>query len=72
MKRLHVMGFALAAAFCAAQAGAEELTGTLKKIKETGTITIGYRDSSIRFPIWMTTRSRSASRSIFVTRSSRP
>jgi glutamate/aspartate transport system substrate-binding protein len=49
MKRLHIMGLALAAALCAGQAGAEELTGTLKKIKETGTITIGYRDSSIPF-----------------------
>ncbi|MBI3229027.1 MAG: transporter substrate-binding domain-containing protein, partial [Burkholderiales bacterium] len=29
--------------------GAEELTGTLKKIKETGTITLGVRDSSIPF-----------------------
>ncbi len=28
---------------------AEELTGTLKKIKETGTITLGVRDSSIPF-----------------------
>ena len=49
MKRLHVMGLVLAAAFWAAQAGAEELTGTLRKVKETGTITIGYRDSSIPF-----------------------
>jgi glutamate/aspartate transport system substrate-binding protein len=49
MKRLHVMGLVLAAAFWAGQAGAEELTGTLKKIKETGIITIGYRDSSIPF-----------------------
>jgi len=53
MKRLRimglVMGLALAAAFCAAQANAEELTGTLKKIKETGVINIGYRDSSIPF-----------------------
>src|ERR1700731_1698086 len=49
MKRLHIMGLALAAALCAGQAGAEGLTGTLKKIKETGTITIGYRDSSIPF-----------------------
>src|SRR6266853_922933 len=47
MKRM--IGLALAAAFCAAQANAEELTGTLKKIKETGVITIGYRDSSIPF-----------------------
>src|SRR3954467_13004690 len=48
MKRL-CMSFALAAALCAGQAGAQELTGTLKKIKETGAITIGYRDSSIPF-----------------------
>jgi glutamate/aspartate transport system substrate-binding protein len=49
MKRLHIMGLALAAAFCAGHVSAEELTGTLKKIKETGAITIGYRDSSIPF-----------------------
>jgi glutamate/aspartate transport system substrate-binding protein len=49
MKRLPMMGLVLAAAFWAGQAGAEELTGTLKKVKETGTITIGYRDSSIPF-----------------------
>src|SRR6202045_4295515 len=49
MKRLHIMGLALAAASCAGQASAEELTGTLRKIMETGTITIGYRDSSIPF-----------------------
>jgi glutamate/aspartate transport system substrate-binding protein len=49
MKRLRMMSLVLAAAFSAAQANAEELTGTLKKVKETGTITIGYRDSSIPF-----------------------
>jgi glutamate/aspartate transport system substrate-binding protein len=49
MKRLRLMSVALAAAFCAAQANAEELSGTLKKVKETGAITIGYRDSSIPF-----------------------
>jgi glutamate/aspartate transport system substrate-binding protein len=49
MKRLPMIGLALAAAFSAGQASAEELTGTLKKIKETGAITIGYRDSSIPF-----------------------
>jgi glutamate/aspartate transport system substrate-binding protein len=38
-----------AAAFFATQASAQELTGTLKKVKDTGTITIGYRDSSIPF-----------------------
>ena len=30
-------------------ASAQELTGTLKKIKDTGSITIGYRESSIPF-----------------------
>src|ERR1700726_1316281 len=49
MKRLRMMGLVLAAAFCAAQAYAEELTGTLKKVKETGVINIGYRDSAIPF-----------------------
>ena len=49
MKRLRMIGLALAACSAAGQANAEELTGTLKKIKETGTITIGYRDSSIPF-----------------------
>jgi glutamate/aspartate transport system substrate-binding protein len=49
MKRLCIMSLAVVAAAFAAQAGAQELTGTLKKVKETGTITIGYRDSSIPF-----------------------
>jgi glutamate/aspartate transport system substrate-binding protein len=49
MKRLHMIGLALAAALSAGQANAEELTGTLKKIKESGVITIGHRDSSIPF-----------------------
>src|SRR5712672_3272455 len=49
MKHLRMIGLVLVAAFCAGQANAEELTGTLKKIKETGAITIGFRDSSIPF-----------------------
>src|ERR1700686_4035708 len=49
MKRLHIIGLALAAALCAGQANAEELTGTLKKVKETRTLPIGYRDSLIPF-----------------------
>ena len=49
MKCLRVIGLAVAAAVCAVQVQAEELTGTLKKIKETGVINIGYRDSSIPF-----------------------
>jgi glutamate/aspartate transport system substrate-binding protein len=49
MKRLRIIALARAAAVWAGQASAEELTGTLKKVKETGAITIGYRDSSIPF-----------------------
>jgi glutamate/aspartate transport system substrate-binding protein len=49
MNRNILLGLALAAALGASQAGAEELTGTLKNIKETGAITLGYRDSSIPF-----------------------
>jgi len=49
MKRLPMMGLVMAAAFWTVQASSQELTGTLKKVKETGTITIGYRDSSIPF-----------------------
>src|SRR6202045_2165980 len=49
MKHLPMIGLALAAAFCGSQANAEELTGTLKNIKETGAVPIGFRDSSIPF-----------------------
>src|SRR6201990_969374 len=49
MNRLPILGFALAAAFGVSQAHAEDLTGTLKNIKETGAITLGFRDSSIPF-----------------------
>ena len=49
MRRLRMLGLAVAAAMCATQANAEELTGTLKKIRETGAIALGFRDSSIPF-----------------------
>jgi glutamate/aspartate transport system substrate-binding protein len=49
MKRSYMIGFALAAVLGVGQAGAQELTGTLKNIKETGAITLGFRDSSIPF-----------------------
>ena len=47
--RLKYVLVAAAAVGLAAQAAAEDLTGTLQKIKETGTIAIGYRDSSVPF-----------------------
>jgi glutamate/aspartate transport system substrate-binding protein len=49
MKCLRMTGLAFAAAICAGHADAEELSGTLRKIKDTGVINIGYRDSSIPF-----------------------
>jgi glutamate/aspartate transport system substrate-binding protein len=49
MTRKYMIGFALAAALGAGHAQADELTGTLKHVKETGSITLGYRDSSIPF-----------------------
>jgi glutamate/aspartate transport system substrate-binding protein len=39
----------IACGFFAGPAAAQELTGTLKKIKESGTITLGHRESSIPF-----------------------
>ncbi len=46
MKLLPKAGFAIVAAAFALTAHAQELTGTLKKIKDTGTIAIGTRESS--------------------------
>ncbi|MGJ4947580.1 amino acid ABC transporter substrate-binding protein [Bradyrhizobium sp. HKCCYLS20291] len=40
---------ALVATVLASPAFAEELTGTLQKIKETGAVTIGYRETSLPF-----------------------
>lgn len=44
----HTLVASALLAFCAS-ASAQELTGTLKKIKETGSITLGVRDSSLPF-----------------------
>lgn len=50
LSKLSKLLIALAGAgVFAGVAQAEELTGTLKKIKESGTITLGVRDSSIPF-----------------------
>jgi glutamate/aspartate transport system substrate-binding protein len=49
MKCLRMAGLLFAAAIFVSGAHAEELSGTLRKIKETGVINIGYRDSSIPF-----------------------
>jgi glutamate/aspartate transport system substrate-binding protein len=40
---------AVAALLVSASVGAQDLTGTLKKIRDTGTMTIGHRESSIPF-----------------------
>jgi glutamate/aspartate transport system substrate-binding protein len=50
MNRLLSLLIAISlAAGITSTASAQALTGTLKKIKDTGTITIGYRESSIPF-----------------------
>ncbi len=45
----RALGVAIVAALLAAPVVADELTGTLKKIKDTGTIALGHRDASIPF-----------------------
>jgi glutamate/aspartate transport system substrate-binding protein len=45
----RVLSAAIAAVLICAPVVAAELTGTLKKIKDSGTITLGHRDSSIPF-----------------------
>jgi len=49
VKHFRSIGLALVATFAVSQAGAQELTGTLKNIKDTGAITLGFHDSSIPF-----------------------
>jgi glutamate/aspartate transport system substrate-binding protein len=46
---LRGLAILLVAAALAAPAWAQELTGTLKKIKDSGTIVLGHRDASIPF-----------------------
>jgi glutamate/aspartate transport system substrate-binding protein len=50
MKKAGLVSYvALAALTLSAPAFAEDLTGTLQKIKDTGAITIGYRETSMPF-----------------------
>jgi glutamate/aspartate transport system substrate-binding protein len=49
MKLSMMVALLFAAGTVAGIAQAQELTGTLKKIKDTGTITVGHRESSIPF-----------------------
>src|SRR5262245_19034351 len=49
MLRKILLSSILLTALSAAPALAQELTGTLKKIKDTGTITLGHRESSVPF-----------------------
>lgn len=48
-KSLTVIALCLTAGGLAAPAQAAELTGSLKKIKDAGAITVGYRESSVPF-----------------------
>lgn len=49
MKVLKLIAVLIGAGVMVGAVQAEELTGTLKKIKDTGSITLGVRDSSIPF-----------------------
>src|SRR6201747_2482027 len=49
MRQWRTIACTFAIACCAGSADSEELTGTLKNIKETGAIPLGFRDSSIPF-----------------------
>ena len=49
MRMRHLALGLVVAGLAAAPAAAQELTGTLKKIKDTGSITLGHRDSSVPF-----------------------
>jgi glutamate/aspartate transport system substrate-binding protein len=49
MKLTKLIPLLIGAGLIAGTAHAQELTGTLKKIKDTGTITVGHRESSIPF-----------------------
>ncbi|WPO99056.1 glutamate/aspartate ABC transporter substrate-binding protein [Pseudomonas sp. HR96] len=48
-KAAPLLALAVTAALLGTPALADELTGTLKKIKDSGTITLGHRDASIPF-----------------------
>ncbi len=48
-KLVIALGVALSASALTTGVSAQELTGTMKKIKETGQMTIGHRESSIPF-----------------------
>jgi glutamate/aspartate transport system substrate-binding protein len=49
MNKTSILIAALFAAGIATNAGAQTLTGTLKKIKDSGSITVGHRDASVPF-----------------------
>ncbi|WP_257165334.1 amino acid ABC transporter substrate-binding protein [Bradyrhizobium sp. SRS-191] len=49
MNKARLVAYALVATVLVAPAVAEELTGTLQKVKETGAITVGYRETSLPF-----------------------
>jgi glutamate/aspartate transport system substrate-binding protein len=49
MRRFLFATALIASLFVVPAAGAQELTGTLKKIKDSKTVTLGYRESSIPF-----------------------
>ncbi|WP_414691799.1 transporter substrate-binding domain-containing protein [Noviherbaspirillum sp.] len=49
MKATKMMAVLIGAGLLAGVAQAQDLTGTLKKVKDTGSITVGHRESSVPF-----------------------
>src|SRR5262245_5100667 len=49
MRLTMLLSVVTVATLSAGPALAQELTGTLKKVKDTGTITLGHRESSVPF-----------------------
>jgi glutamate/aspartate transport system substrate-binding protein len=49
LQMIRIICLALALTLTVGRAGAQDLTGALKRIKETGVITLGYREASVPF-----------------------
>src|SRR5262245_32643093 len=49
MRRRGVIALAIMTVFACATAQAQTLTGTLKKVSDSGTLTIGYRENALPF-----------------------
>ena len=49
MRRIVMVGLVTMAVLAATTGGAQTLTGTLKKVQDSGTLTVGYRENALPF-----------------------